>query len=113
MTNTVNPQSMKLRITRRGRIVLGLLLAILVAAVIAISILAGTTAALASTENSDVPVAFTTVVAMPGDSLWSVATRVAPEADPRDVIAEIQRLNQFQSSDLIVGQELAIPLKYA
>ncbi len=50
---------------------------------------------------------------MPGDTLWSVAERVAPTADPRDVVDAIMRLNALSSARLDAGQQVAIPLEYA
>lgn len=89
----------------------GALAVMLAMAIIAVVALFGASQAQASTESAD-PVAFEYVVAEPGDSLWSLASRVAPESDPRDVIYDMKRLNQLEQSDLVIGQELAIPLKY-
>ena len=44
-----------------------------------------------------------------GDSLWDVAVRVAPNADPRATIWTIQQLNHMQNSDLSFGQSLIVP----
>jgi LysM repeat protein len=44
-----------------------------------------------------------------GDTLWSIATLVNPEADPRDVVEEIIALNQLESAVLTPGQEIALP----
>lgn len=101
----------KLRLTRRGRVVFGALAVMLAMAVLAVVALFGASQAQASHEPTD-SVAFEYVVAEPGDSLWSLAHRVAPESDPRDVIYDMKRLNQLEQSDLVIGQELAIPLKY-
>lgn len=103
----------RLRITRRGRMVLALLVTVVTVTIVALSILTGVPSALASGASAAKAVEFTTVVVVPGDSLWSIASRVAPEADPRDVIADMKRLNRLHSSDVLVGQELAIPLKYS
>ena len=50
---------------------------------------------------------------MPGDTLWSIAEGIAPEADPRDVIGDITRLNLLRGGELQIGQELAIPAQYS
>ena len=47
-----------------------------------------------------------------GDTLWSIAETVAPEADPRDVIDAIVRLNALEGVSLEAGQSLAIPAEY-
>ena len=102
----------KLRLTRRGRFVLGALVVALAVTLLATIAMFGASQAQASIENAD-GVAFEYVIAEPGDSLWTLANRVAPDTDARDVIFEIKRLNQLEGSDLHIGQELAIPLKYS
>ncbi|MCC2030449.1 LysM peptidoglycan-binding domain-containing protein [Microbacterium tenebrionis] len=106
---TVRP-STRLRLTVRGRRVLLGLAALPLAAGIAFAALGGG-AAVASGES--VPTAsFETVTVMPGDTLWSIAESVAPNADPRSVIHQIESLNALGASSLQVGQELAIPAEY-
>lgn len=41
-----------------------------------------------------------------GDTLWSIATAVAPNRDPRDEVATLQRLNHLDGVSLSVGQVL-------
>ena len=53
------------------------------------------------------------VTVQSGDSLWSVAERIAPNADPRDVIADVVSLNGLESAVVSPGQQLAVPTKYA
>lgn len=47
-----------------------------------------------------------------GDSLWSIAQRVAPGEDPRQVIADIIDLNQLASASVSSGDRIALPLRY-
>lgn len=99
-----------LRITRRGRMVLGAVLALPAAAVLtALAISAAPAAASNDIASGD----FSYVTVEAGESLWSVAERVAPASDPRDVIADIERLNGLESSAVAAGQSLAIPTAYA
>lgn len=50
------------------------------------------------------------VIVAPGESLWTMAQRVAaPGEDLRDVVREIQRLNQMESVDLRSGDALLLP----
>ncbi|MFE6997748.1 LysM peptidoglycan-binding domain-containing protein [Microbacterium sp. NPDC057659] len=100
----------RLRMTRRGRRVLSALVATPVAIGIAYAGIAGGSA-LASGERT-APVDFETVMVMPGDTLWSIAGEVAPGADPRDVVDEINSLNNLHGGVLQVGQEIAIPARY-
>jgi LysM repeat protein len=53
------------------------------------------------------------VVAQSGDSLWSLVSELDPQADPRDLIAEIVQLNQLDGSGLEAGQAIAVPLRYS
>jgi LysM repeat protein len=93
-----------LRLTRRGRIVLGTLIAV---PVLAVSVLLASPGALAGDELVENDFEYITVLS--GDTLWGIAKGVAPEADPRDVIAEIMTLNQLKNAALSPGQQLAIP----
>lgn len=103
--------SMRLRLTRRGRFVLGALVTVVIAALFALVATFGASQAAASNESSAAK--FSYVVVQPGDSLWSVATALDPASDPRDVVAEIVRLNQLESSGVQAGQPIAVPLRYS
>ena len=50
------------------------------------------------------------VTVEPGDTLWSVAGRAAPDQDPRDVIAQMMALNGLRDSDVVVGEVLRVPV---
>ncbi|MEU4017206.1 LysM peptidoglycan-binding domain-containing protein [Microbacterium sp. NPDC028030] len=101
----------RLRLTARGRGVLLALASLPLAAGIAFAALSGGSAAASGADTA--VAAVETVTVMPGDTLWSIATAVAPNSDPRDVIGEISRMNLLRSGGLQVGQELAIPAEYA
>lgn len=45
----------------------------------------------------------------PGDTLWSVAKRIAPDRDPRPLVSQLRRLNDLESAQLQVGQQLLLP----
>ena len=93
-----------IRLTRRGR---ALLLVLLVALLLAAFSL-GQEATQAAGPGPAGPVLEQTTV-QPGESLWSVAQRIAPDNDPREVIAQIRRLNDLDSVNLQVGQQLLLP----
>ena len=99
-----------LRITRRGRTVLVVLIALLVAGGLALGLMLGAGAAVASDGSAP---ALSTVTVRQGDSLWTVAEAIAPRSDPRDVIASIQQLNGLPSATVVPGQRLAIPSEYS
>lgn len=101
----------RLRLTARGRRVVLAVAAVPLAVGIAFAALSGGNA-MASGEQTTTA-SFATVTVMPGDTLWSIAEGVAPEADPRDVIGDITRLNLLRGGELQIGQELAIPAQYS
>jgi LysM repeat protein len=47
-----------------------------------------------------------TVTVQSGDTLWAIANRVAPQADPRAEVAHLQALNHLTGVELVVGQHL-------
>ena len=100
----------RLRLTKRGRGVLTFLAATpLVIAAFVFALNGG--GATASLEGSTVPFEYVTVES--GQSLWQLAEQLAPQSDPRDVIAQLVQLNQLETADVYAGQELAIPAAYA
>jgi nucleoid-associated protein YgaU len=50
-----------------------------------------------------------TYVVRPGDSLWTIATTVAPERDPRRVVLELEQANAGSVDRLVPGQVLTVP----
>ena len=100
----------RLRLTRRGRAVLSALVALpLVIGALVFALNGG--GAIASGEQTHASFQYVTIES--GDSLWSIAERVAPNADPRDVIADIVSLNGLESAVVSPGQQLAVPAKYS
>ena len=92
-----------LRLTRRGRLVLVSLIALVVLAVAL-----GGAASVSAVSSSQAP-ATTTVVVQPGQTLWQVASAVSPDSDPREVIAEITALNDLKTPLVAPGQALVVP----
>jgi hypothetical protein len=110
MTEFVRPAvRTRLRLTRRGRVVLTALAALpLVVGILVGSLASG--GALAGIDDGSRPVAFETVVVGAGDSLWGIAEQIAPSEDPREVILEIMRLNGLADAVVQPGQRLALPV---
>ncbi len=100
----------RLRLTRRGRAVFTTLAATPFAVVALVLALNGGVAAATADLSAGT---FDYVMVEPGQSLWEVAQSIAPNADPRDVIADIVRLNQLESSVVHPGEQLAIPASYS
>ncbi len=102
----------RLRLTARGRRVLAALASAPAVVAIALAVLGGG-AALASGDAGAPAGSFAEVTVMSGETLWSIAQQVAPDADPRDVVDAIARLNALESAAVSAGERLAIPTEYA
>lgn len=89
-----------LRLTRRGVLVLALAVAVLSAGLV---VTAWLSAPRASAGRAPQPA---TVVVHDGDTLWSIATRIAPDRDPRAEVADLQRRNHLVGVELTAGQVL-------
>jgi Tfp pilus assembly protein FimV len=111
-TAVFRPRSTRLRLTARGRRALAMLAALPAVLALAIAVIGGSSA-LASGEPGAPAGTFETVTVASGDTLWSIAQEVAPDADPRDVVAAIERLNALGGSVLTAGQHLALPIEYS
>lgn len=98
----------RLRLTRRGRRVIAVLVALPVVVAAFAYALNGGGAVATAVSSTDT---FSYITVQSGESLWQLAQAIAPTADPRDVIAEIVSLNQIQG-DIHPGQRLAIPAGY-
>ncbi|MGZ5328431.1 MAG: LysM peptidoglycan-binding domain-containing protein [Actinomycetota bacterium] len=55
------------------------------------------------------PVAHRTYVVRDGDTLWSIATRVAPGGDPRPMVDAIEAENDVAAGALVPGMTLTVP----
>ena len=89
---------------RRRLAVLGLALVLVALASVAVQLLVGGRAA----DTPARPVARVSVVVSPGDTVWSIATDLAPTADPRPVVDAIVAANG--GSSLVPGQRLELVL---
>jgi Tfp pilus assembly protein FimV len=64
---------------------------------------------LAKGDGPDRPAPRVTYVVEQGDTLWSIARRVAPGRDPRPVVDGLIEANDLRGG-LQAGQELSIPV---
>ncbi|HET7530523.1 MAG TPA: LysM peptidoglycan-binding domain-containing protein [Mycobacteriales bacterium] len=95
----------RVRLTRRGRlaVVLGVL-ALMVVGFSATGHVPSQAAPSAVREHAR------TVTVEPGESLWAVAVRIAPHADPRLVVARIVEINHLPGATVSAGQQLVVPV---
>ena len=94
----------RMRLTRRGRALARMLAIILVVALFLL-----VAPGLARGDGPDRPAPRVTYVVEPGDTLWSIARRVAPGQDPRPVVDGLIEANDVRGG-LQAGQELSIPV---
>ncbi len=95
----------QVRLTRRGRLVVFVLaLAFVLTAALALS--ARSTAT--STDGGDTETRVIHVGA--GETLWGIAAELADSGDVRAMVDEIEQLNALDSSMLMAGQELHVPV---
>jgi nucleoid-associated protein YgaU len=88
-----------LRLTRRGAAALAVVTALASALLVWV-------AWLSAPGATHTPAAPATVTVQSGDTLWSIASRVAPNRDPRDEVARLQQVNHLSGVDLAAGQVL-------
>lgn len=94
-----------LRLTRRGQA----LVVLLVALVLSVAFSLGRVSSDAA-NGSGPPPARPVVVVQPGESLWQIAERAAPDADPRVTVARIAEINDLGLNPVIrPGQQLVLP----
>ena len=100
--------SQSLRLTRRGRMVLALFAAV-AASLFALAAARGTTAAGSAAPAGIAGHSMTQVVVQPGQTLWSIAMRADPHADPRLVVQRIITANALPGGTVQAGQRLLVP----
>ena len=97
-----------IRLTRRGRVVIALALAVLATALVA-----GLVALAPSAGRAAAPPAhirpLVAVVVHPGDTLWSIASRSHPTGSVFAAMDEIKRINHLSDGTVYVGQQLLVP----
>lgn len=92
-----------LRLTRRGRVVLVLLVMLLVAPVV-------TWGATAVASSPGAPTEVRLHAVQPGETLWGFARElVEPGEDVRHTVARLQELNEMRSGSVRVGELLVLP----
>lgn len=88
--------------TRRGRLVTGA-----GALAAAVAVIAGAHAS-AATQHARPAHGPAVVVVRPGDTLWALAVRADPSADPRVTVARLIKINGLPGAELRPGQALRL-----
>lgn len=106
------PGKRRVRLTRRGRVVVTVLLMAVMMLLAGLAWIAG--AARADAAGSGPPPSavyrnLTPVIVQPGESLWTIAVHAEPAADPRSVIQEIIDLNALGGTSIQPGERIWVP----
>jgi hypothetical protein len=97
-----------LRLTRRGRVVVAVATALLLA-VLSLVIAASAQATSHPAPSGAAQRNLAQVTVRPGQSLWSVAENADPNADTRVVVQQIIELNGLTGNLVFAGQRLWVP----
>ena len=96
-------------LTARGRAVVSAIFALGLSLAIVVQIGRATEPAQATDATVPASLERTVYAVVPGDTLWDIATAIAPNEDPRSTVDLIQHLNGLSDSRLTIGQQLWLP----
>ena len=106
------PRQNTVRLTRRGRIVVAVMLTAVSLSLVVLAWLAIAARAAQASDGGQPGAVYqnlTSVVVHPGQTLWSIASRAEPSADPRVVMQQIIELNALRGTSIEPGQRLWVP----
>ena len=107
------PHRNTIRLTRRGRIVVAVMLTVASLSLVVLAWLAVAARAAQAADGGQSPGAvyqnLTSIVVHPGQTLWSIASQAEPSADPRVVMQQIIDLNALAGTSVEPGQRLWVP----
>lgn len=96
-----------LRLTTRGRRLLGVLAALALTGAVTFG-----SSAIAGPSVEPTPIATTAYTFAPGESLWLVAVGLAaPGQDIREVVYELMELNGLETAAVQAGQTILVPVR--
>lgn len=75
---------------------------------IIVSVLAIMISYISNVAKANLPRREMIIVVHHGDTLWSLAKKIKPHADPRVIIRNIKTQNNLHSSELMAGQKLRL-----
>jgi LysM domain len=107
------PHRNTVRLTRRGRLVVTVMLTAVSLSLAVLAWLAIAARGAQAADGGQSPGAvyqnLTSVVVHPGQTLWSIASQAEPTADPRAVMQQIIELNALHGTNVVPGQRLWVP----
>ena len=92
-------------LTRRGRFVVFVAALLLV---LGAALFLGATSVATNDAGTDQPTE--AVMVGEGDTLWAIASDLAPDGEVREMVATIKELNALDSAMLVAGQTLYVPV---
>ena len=95
----------EVRLTRRGRFVVFVAALLLV---LGAALFLGATSVATNNAGTDQPTE--AVMVGEGDTLWAIASELAPDGEVREMVATIKELNALDSAMLVAGQTLYVPV---
>lgn len=95
----------QMRLTRRGRLVVFLAA---MTAILAVAVAFG--ASSMATNEAGTPAETEVVMVSQGETLWDISSDLAEDGDVRAMMHTIQEINALDSSMLMTGQELHVPV---
>lgn len=96
-----------LRLTRRGRIVVFAAACLMV---MAVALMLGTSS-VATNSAGGTPTQTEMIRVDHGQTLWGIAAELAEDGEVRQMVQTIKQLNALDSSVLMAGQQLHIPVR--
>src|SRR5215472_9461891 len=108
----IRPAPASRRLTRRGRLVVAMMVTVCAVAVISalwLGLARGADAASGVSATRSGGQNVVRVVVKPGQTLWVIAAQQDPAADPRVVIGEIIQVNALRGNVIQPGQVLWVP----
>jgi hypothetical protein len=100
------PTTGPLRLTRRGRLVVTLVLTCLIVTAFVVS-----GGASVATREGGAAAPVRIVEVEEGQTLWQIAGSVAAPGETGEMVYRIRELNSLPGSGLVEGQELAVPVR--
>ena len=95
----------EVRLTRRGRFVVFVAALLLV---LGAALFLGATSVATNDKGTDQPTE--ALMVGEGDTLWAIASDLAPAGEVREMVATIKELNALDSAMLVAGQTLYVPV---
>lgn len=99
------PAPTRLKLTRRGRLVV---FSVALVLVLGAFVLLGSQ--VIATDRTGTPVQTISVTVQPGQTLWDIAAEANPGGDIRSTVKQISDLNSLTTAgSLQIGEDLAVP----